>query len=72
MEGENKAEGNIDHVGHSMTLLYVDVLLGCRCQWESDYGCIKLKKNLNCHEKFVCKFRGLTYMYINLYCEDCY
>lgn len=33
MEDENEAELNVDHVSHSMALLYVVILLGYRCQW---------------------------------------
>jgi hypothetical protein len=51
MEGQSEAEGNSDHISHSMAVLYVDMLLDCRCQWGFECRYIKLKENSNSHER---------------------
>jgi hypothetical protein len=50
MVGQSEADGNSDHVSHSMAVLYVHAL-GYRCLWGFEYSYIKLKENSNCHEK---------------------
>jgi hypothetical protein len=70
MVGQSEVEGNSDHVSHSMAVLYVDTLV-YGSLYGFEYRYIKLKENLNCYEKSK-QLRGLTYMYIKLYSEDCH